>query len=740
MRRAPILLVLLAASCGRTTPAVPDPATFVDSDTDPDTDPDTDTDTDTDTQPTAEDTGLQSFTVTGMVTDAYGAPVAEAFVLVGGREETLVLTETDGSFALWYEEIPLGEPAIVATKEGYRTAGYEHFDEGEFVSISMMEVEPPDNIEYVYEHPGNGFNDMKEDCSHCHTSYVIDFLTSKHASAAQNPLLHDLYAGVSQAHEDEAACTEAGGIWTRGLEPGTEGNTIEKCYLGGGVLPDLNPFCGGIDTLACDDPVVTKGGQPMDFGACADCHAPGIDGVAGGRNLHEATGLAYELGVHCDVCHKVRDVNMDLPPGVGNRLQMGRPSEKGSGFFQWQPVFYGPLIDVPNYLMGGSYQPVFDQSEFCAGCHEQKQQALVPGESLDPELWPDGLPVHSTYSEWQEGPYNQQTTQCQWCHMPGNVEKTNAVDITTVADQSVTFGFPREPDNNRKHLFRGPLQGSPRLIDEALYVSIAITSRGNEIEASISVANIGCGHAVPTGEPMRSVILLVEAEGACGTLSASGGMTLHDTGGAIAAGIEGTHIETTDHVMRWSEGSAVAETGQVVRVVRPSGVFDDYNGVGVFAGEKLSAADKGMEIDTPVGAAIVVSIDGQDLELDRALPMQEGDWVYLGDTWSSDEAEDGQGALHLAGHPGYSFSRVMLDSGGNRHVPHYKAVDMASDNRIPPGSNALTTHTFSVPDACPEGDVRATVLYRPIPLHLATERGWEADDYIIATATESFGP
>jgi hypothetical protein len=464
-----------------------------------------------------------------------------------------------------------------------------------------------------------------------------------------------------------------------------------------------------------------------------------MDGEAGGRNLHDATGISYALGVHCDVCHKVRDVDMDLPPGVGSRLQMGRPNESGSGLFEWQPVYFGPLIDVPNFVMGGSYQPVFDQSEFCAGCHEQNQQALLPDESLDSELWPDGLPVHSTFSEWEAGPYNQEATQCQWCHMPADVERTNSVDITTVEDQSITFGFPREPENIRKHSFRGPLQGSPRLIDEALYVSIDITAQEDEIEASVSVANIGCGHAVPTGEPMRALILLVEADGDCGTLTASGGMTIHDTGGAIAQGVEGTDIETIATMMHWPEGAAMAEAGQVVRVVWPTGEYDDYTGVGVFADESLTAAEKGLEIDAPVGEATVLSVDGDHIELSDELDLGEGDRVYLGDAWSSDEAEDGQSSIHLAGHPGYSFSRVLLDSDDNRHVPHYRAVDMASDNRIPPGSNALTTHAFSVPSTCTEGEVRATVLYRPIPLHLATERGWTADDYIIATAAGTWG-
>jgi hypothetical protein len=59
---------------------------------------------------------------------------------------------------------------------------------------------------------------------------------------------------------------------------------------------------------------------------------------------------------------------------------------------------------------------------------------------------------------------------------------------------------------------------------------------------------------------------------------------------------------------------------------------------------------------------------------------------------------------------------------------------MASDNRIPPGKNAITTHSFTALAGCTAATVRAVVLYRPLPTAMATLRGWDARDYIIATA------
>ena len=114
-----------------------------------------------------------------------------------------------------------------------------------------------------------------------------------------------------------------------------------------------------------------------------------------------------------------------------------------------------------------------------------------------------------------------------------------------------------------------------------------------------------------------------------------------------------------------------------------------------------------------------------------------GDRIYLGNPWPQD-LTDGAGSLYLAGASGNAFSRVLVDSSGERHVPHYRAVDMASDNRIAPGGRALSTHRFELPEGCGPGRITARVLYRPIPLAMATLRGWEARDYVISSAEQTF--
>ena len=689
----------------------------------------------------AEDTGVQwaSFEVTGWVFDRTGQPVEDAMVLVGGRPDTLVYSNESGYFSLWYTENGYGQPAIVASKIGYRAKGYEFFEPDTPINIEIREINPPDNESYIYENPGTGYNEMEENCSHCHSGFVLDFLESKHAEATQNPLLQDLYAGVSRLYTDADACIDAGGRWASGLVPGSEGDREEKCYLEHGVLADLNPQCGAPSQPVCDDPSLPSANAPDAFGACADCHAPGINGVAGGRNLHDAVGIAYDIGVHCDTCHKVSDIDMSQPPGVGQRLVTQRPSEPGINTFTWDPVYFGPLIDVPNVVMGGSPQPKFNESVFCAGCHEQNQEALLPGDSLDQDKWPDGLPIHATYQEWERGPYNQEETQCQWCHMPADVEATNAIDVTTPDMQSITFGFAREPEDIRQHIFRGPLHGEPRLIDTSVYTSIQLERDGDQLMVDVSVANIGCGHAIPTGEPMRSLLLYVDVEGdgACASITPVDGLTVPDTGGARSIGTIGDEIVTDAETWTWDDGARRAEPGHVVRVVRSTGRFLEYTGIPPFDDLAMTAEDKGISMDTYVGEAVVEQVTESQIVLDRVLTLEAGDIVYLGDAVAF--PEDDVAARYYAGRPGTSFSKVLTDAEGTRHVPHYRAVDIESDNRIAPGTNTVSTYQFEVGSGCDSGTVEATVVYRPVPLRLADPRGWSAKDYVISRSESEWG-
>ncbi len=694
-----------------------------------------------DTGPASTSTGLlpPSFPVSGVVVDQDGLPVADAIVMQGGGERSTT-TAADGTFSWELTDQVDGERVLVAAKIGYRSAGeaFAAVPDGS-VMLILYEVSPPDNTGYSFGHPGVGDHHVDVStafCGHCHTTFAAEFNQSAHARATRDPRVQDLYAGVASALDSAGACAAAGGVWRTGRVPGQPSSTAPRCYVGDGVLPDLNG-CGGPAGLACDDPALPLAQQPESFGACADCHAIGMDGPLGGRDLLEAEGIAFELGNHCDACHHIREVGgLDEPPGVGGRVVMQRPREKIGDEIQGmtRQAMFGPYPDVPLPFMGGSYQPQFATAELCSGCHDQRQAALVPQTSLDPARWPEGLPTHSTFTEWQEGPFT--ATPCQGCHMPPKQDLFNAVDVTTPETAGISGGFVRPADRIRSHAFRGPLavvDGLPRLLDTAATIDLVASEAGGSLEVTATVENEACGHALPSGEPMRAAFLVVRAE-ACGeSLAAVNGPTIDDVGADYAVGQVGVDVTVGGATVTWPAGAAVAAPGKVVRVVRPTGTFLDYEGVGFFASPSLTPAQKGLELRAPVAEAIITSVNGADIVLDGAIGAQAGDRVVIADPVPQ-VFVDGDTSRALSGASGLAFARVLADATGRRMVPHHRAIDMLRDNRLLPLTPHTAAFTFALPPGCTEATVRATLVYRPHPLALSLERGWDARDYV---ATES---
>lgn len=680
-------------------------------------------------------TGLpETFTVRGVVLDEKNDPVEGALVLQGGGGIQFT-TGADGSFEVEIVTPIAGVPVVVAAKIGYRSAGVElEAAPDADVTLQLRSIRTPDNASYEFHDPGTG--ELEHDvstayCGHCHTTFAADFHASAHQRSTKNPRLQDLYAGVASASTTQADCAARGGVLRQGATPGTPDQPRMRCYVGDGVLPDLNACPNG---SACDDPELPLADAPTEFGACADCHAAGMDGPAGGRNLLDATGIGFEHGTHCDACHHVRDIDLDAPPGTGGRLVMQRPNEHIGDEVggQIRQALFGPLPDVPNSFMGGSYQPKFATAEFCAGCHDQRQAALLPGATLAARF-SDGLPTHTTYTEWLEGPYPEEGRVCQDCHMPPLEGMFNSVDISSQATSGLAGGFERDPQRNRSHRFRGPLTKQPaipKLIDGAVSIDIELAVGGGALDVQANLTNVGCGHAIPTGEPMRALVAVVRAE-ACGVaLSQLSGETIPALGGSWATGIAGNGLSSASSTLTWPAGAGVAAPGMRIRVVRPTNDYWDYDGIGLFEGSTLTPEEKGLERSIVVGIASVTSINGADLMLDSPLTLQAGDIVYLGDE-TPDVFEDGE-SLALAGVPGAVLARVMRDPDGGLGVPHYRAVDIASDNRIGPKRTLTVELSFDAPVGCSEATVSVNVLYRPFGWALARERGWDAQDYVVS--------
>jgi hypothetical protein len=634
----------------------------------------------------------------GVTVTVDGVPEAGVHVRQGGAS-TEVLTDADGAATVSVNFDVDAELWLIAShsesRQGVVGVPEVWLDDGA-LTIELERFDPSDNEAYVFRDPGEpDRRESTNQCAHCHVTINEAWFETPHQKAAKNPVVHDVYAGTAAALDD-TECVDAGGEYWLGIGPGT-GEDAWRCYVGSGTLPDLNDNCG--DDGPCD-------GIAAATGACADCHAPGIDGVLGGRDLLEATDHAYEYGVHCDTCHKVESVDLTADAGVAGRLHVVRPSEEFS-VLPFKPMYFGPYHDVGNPFMGAVQRDHFLDATICAGCHELDQPSLV-STALDTARWPSGtLPIHSTYSEWVETPLNP-ALPCQGCHMPTDSTVTNSADLQLLdVGVGIATGWPRPPGSVAQHIWDGPRNDASTLLALAASLKVESTTDAGVQTVSVSVSNVGAGHAIPTGEPMRALVLTVE--GGCGdnTLKAIGGHSIPDVGGAL------DRRDSTEDWSVWPGASA----GDVVRVVALAGGHHDYAGHGRFGDGSFDAEAKGMPIEEVVGFSTIDSVNGDAVTFDEPLPA--GDVAYRGD------------GRARAGAAGFAFARVLADADGLRMVPHHKAVDVVSDNRIPAGATWTSTHQFEA--TCADPTASAWLTHRPYPETLRRERGWEDRDQVIAT-------
>lgn len=634
-----------------------------------------------------------------------GEPTAGVVVSQGGRTERWS-TRADGRVTIRLDTTVEGDLAIVASHPEARIEAAMVWHGVDSVTIELDRFIPDDNPEYEFMHPGMpGHSPTSAYCGHCHVTIAEDFFASRHPYAASNLVLQDIYAGTSAALDTKTTCETAGGTWRMGLSPGTQEAT-ERCYIGDGVLPALNPDCG--ETESCDD-------QATGFGGCADCHAPGINGHLGGRDLLEATDIEYERGIHCDVCHHVESIDDEAPAGVAGRLHIVRPSDPPlSPSFDWRPLLFGPHDDTPNPTMGIVQRFVFQESEFCSGCHELEREVLVPSETVDETRWPDGqLPLLSTFSEWEE--WGGSIT-CQGCHMPWDPDVENTADLQLFPSTvGVAGGWYREPPSVRRHIWFGPSSEGAPFRQTAVSLTLESQLADGELTVNATTTNNGPGHGFPTGEPLRSALLLVEATCDDEHLIATGGDAVPDFGG---------YLDRQEVGSDWANWPG-AQPGEVVRVVARSGDFYDYEGFGPFGDGTFDDEARGMPVEQVVGQATIVTVDGDLVTFDRPLP--DGDVAYR--TLDAHMPTDGDEPVGFAGAAGFGFARVLVGTDGERMVPHYLAVDVASDNRLVAGGSWTSTHQFAA--TCADPTVTAALLYRRYPLALARQRGWEMTESVI---------
>lgn len=622
-----------------------------------------------------------------------GVPVQGATVMQAGTRVE-VLSGGDGTAIVQVDPSVPGAIWVVASHPDARNSGLEVEGAG-VVEIALISIIRADNQDYTFKEAGPELIEgtTTGQCSHCHVTLHQEWYRSPHRTSASNPRLHDVYQGIASSTSQEGC----GGRWESAIQPGT-GEAIDACVVA--------------------EPVSASGST----GSCADCHAPGINGEVGGRDLLVARDLEFTEGVACDFCHHVESIHAGAAPGVGGWLSLLRPSEPSDSpvFGQFEPLLFGPYTDVVNPYMGASRRDHFHESAFCGGCHEQSQAVLVPAAQIDESRWPSGtLPIHTTYSEWTAGPMNPSAT-CQSCHMPPKPEVGNSADLHNVfdLDPGLSAGWERPPGSVRAHSWLGPRQPAGGMLGLAASVSVHSAVADGVLTAQVTVKNVGPGHAIPTGEPLRNLILGVSA--ACETsLPFLGGDIIPDVGGMVAT------RTTPNEFLHFPE----AQLGMLVRFVRQAGWYD-YQGYGPFGDGTFVGAEKGLPRWEWLGEGTVIAVDGVgNVVLDVPVPENAERAILVE---YPNELVDGGDAVGVAAAPGFAFARVLVGVDGTSGVPHHLAVDVASDNRLLPQQSFTTEHRFAA--GCDAPTVRATLVHRAYPADTARRYGWTQVDSVMDEA------
>ena len=219
---------------------------------------------------------------------------------------------------------------------------------------------------------------------------------------------------------------------------------------------------------------------------CDGCHAPVA--VMAGEDASNTASLPAQSreGVGCDFCHQISGSTAPL----GNTSVEVIPD--GTRRAQLQDA------QAPHPVAHSRFHAT---AEFCGNCHNVNHPA-------------NGLALEATYTEWKNGPYAKEGIVCQDCHMtPGAGPTANP--------GSSAAGAPA-----RGHIFNMTFAGGntglgdSKLAEERLKgaatldiaVNSDIVARGSEITATVTAANSGAGHYLPTGlTDMRQMWLVITA-------------------------------------------------------------------------------------------------------------------------------------------------------------------------------------------------------------------------------------
>lgn len=428
-------------------------------------------------------------TVSGVVVNADG-PVEDAIVQIYGSPKQIKTTKT-GAFSF---------SGISGTKPITITAWYAGFyigwvqvnpsdpkwTGGQNLKITLKPYPTTDNNTYTW-FTFNGVTGSAS-CGLCHREYK-EWLADAHSQSAKNIRFLTMYTG-EDVNGNPGQLTE---FTTQGKvkDPDTS-----KGYYGPGYLLD-NPTRAG-NCATCHTPMASTAPTDQNCG-WSGCHNSLTIENSHGIIAQAASPLSLQGpaadGISCDFCHKISAVTIDpvtkLPPadmpGILS-MKMTRPV-KG------QEIFYGTLVDIPRRA---SYLPLLDQSEYCAPCHYG-----VFGGVMGVGTVTNGTLVYNSYGEWLDSPYSNAETgkTCQDCHMP-----KSSSNWFVFSDKG---GIERDYATLHNHAMPGATD--KELLQNSVTMKSTASRQGDQILTEVSITNDKTGHDVPTDEPLRSMILVIEA-------------------------------------------------------------------------------------------------------------------------------------------------------------------------------------------------------------------------------------
>jgi nitrate/TMAO reductase-like tetraheme cytochrome c subunit len=260
----------------------------------------------------------------------------------------------------------------------------------------------------------------------------------------------------------------AGTLWGQKLEPASSAEFCGRCHRA-----ILEAWKTSAHARAMESPIFQEGLEmtAASLGAgsdklCLNCHAP-LAALIQDANLRQK--VTWE-GITCDYCHSVRTVSQVN----GNR----------KAIVELSLVKTGPLKDVVAPSHGTQFSAVHTSSLICAPCHEYRNSL--------------GFAVLTTYSEWEKSRYAKEGRDCQSCHM------------YQVAGAVVDPKIKKTPEA-KVNLHQMPGSHSIEQLNKTIKAQMSTSREGDRLKVTVQVANVAAGHYVPTGSPMRQLILEVTA-------------------------------------------------------------------------------------------------------------------------------------------------------------------------------------------------------------------------------------